>query len=88
LALRARRLVELLATCLAAGLLIRAGDEAGVATAFCVSRLGGDSGRAYGTLPRGIACEAIVERHRPKLEDYGASRTTPSAASASISPSV
>jgi len=87
LALRARRLVELLATCLAAGLLIRAGDEAGVATAFCVSRLGGDSGRAYGTLPRGIAFEAIVERHRPRLEDYGPSRTTPAAASASISQS-
>jgi putative acyl-CoA dehydrogenase len=86
LAVRARRLVELLAMCLAASLLIRAGDESGVATAFCASRLGGDSGRAYGTLPRGTAFEPIVERHRPKLEGYA--RTTPAATSSSISPSV
>jgi putative acyl-CoA dehydrogenase len=87
LALRARRLVELLATCLAASVLIRAGDETGVATAFCVSRLGGDTGRAYGTLPRGLAFEAIVERNRPRLEGQSEARTTPAATSSSISAS-
>jgi putative acyl-CoA dehydrogenase len=86
LPVRARRLVELLATSLAASLLIRGGDESGVAAAFCTSRLGGDWGRAYGTLPPGIAFEPIIERHRPRLDGYA--RTTPAAASSSNSPSV
>ena len=38
-----------------------------VAEAFCATRLGGEGGRAYGTLPRGLDCEAIVERHRPRV---------------------
>src|SRR5262249_16256297 len=62
--LRARRLVERLALCLQGSLLLRHGAPA-VAEAFCATRLGGDGGRAYGTLPRGIDCGAIVERHRP-----------------------
>ena len=37
-----------------------------VADAFCASRLGGEGGRAFGTLPRGVDCAAIVERHRPR----------------------
>jgi putative acyl-CoA dehydrogenase len=64
--LRARRLVEQLALCLQASLLVRAGP-AEVADAFCATRLGGAGGRAYGTLPRGIDLAAIVERHRPRL---------------------
>jgi putative acyl-CoA dehydrogenase len=64
--LRARRLVEQLALCLQASLLVRAAP-AGVADAFCATRLGGAGGRAYGTLPRGIDLAAIVERHRPQL---------------------
>jgi len=38
-----------------------------VAEAFLASRLDGDGGRAFGTLPAGIDCAAIIERHRPKL---------------------
>jgi putative acyl-CoA dehydrogenase len=64
--LRARRLVERLALCLQGSLLVRHGDAA-VADAFCASRLGGDGGRAYGTLPAGLALAAIVERHRPRI---------------------
>jgi putative acyl-CoA dehydrogenase len=64
--LRARRIVERLALCLQGSLLVRHGDTS-VADAFCASRLGSGAGRAYGTLPRGLALEAIVERHRPRL---------------------
>ncbi|GAC1323866.1 MAG: acyl-CoA dehydrogenase family protein [Thermoleophilaceae bacterium] len=63
---RARRVVERLATALQASLLLRHGDPA-VADAFCATRLAGDRGRALGTLPRGVQCEAIIERHRPHL---------------------
>ena len=44
-------------------LLVRYGDAA-VADAFCASRLGPAGGRAYGTLPRGVDTERIVERTR------------------------
>jgi putative acyl-CoA dehydrogenase len=64
--LRARRLVERLALCLQGSLLVRHGDAA-VADAFCASRLGGEGGRAYGTLPAGLPLAAIVERHRPHV---------------------
>jgi putative acyl-CoA dehydrogenase len=63
--LRARRLVERLATCLQGSLLVRHAPHE-VADAFCATRLGGEGGRAYGTLPRGVDCAAIVERHRPR----------------------
>jgi putative acyl-CoA dehydrogenase len=62
----ARRLVETLAVAFQAGLLVRHGDPA-VADAFCASRLAGDAGLAYGTLPSGVDAEAIVERHRPRV---------------------
>ena len=62
---QARRLVERLALCLAGALLLRHGDAA-VAEAFCATRLGGDGGRSYGTLPRGVDAAGIVERHRPR----------------------
>jgi len=61
----ARRLVELLALCLAGSLLVR-NATAPVADAFCATRLGGDGGRSYGTLPRGVDVAAIIERHRPR----------------------
>ena len=64
---RARRVVERMALALQASVLVRHGDPA-VADAFCASRLGGDHASAYGTLPPGIDCEAIVERHRPHLQ--------------------
>jgi putative acyl-CoA dehydrogenase len=63
---RARRLVERLALCLQASLLVRHAPPE-VADAFCATRLGGDGGRAYGTLPRAVDTAAIVERHRPRL---------------------
>ena len=60
---RARRLVERMALALQASLLLRFGDPA-VADAFCASRLGGDWGSAFGTLPRGTDFTRIIERHR------------------------
>jgi putative acyl-CoA dehydrogenase len=63
---RARRLVEQLATTLQASLLVRFAPAA-VADAFCASRLGGDWGHTFGTLPPGIDARAIVERAAPKV---------------------
>jgi putative acyl-CoA dehydrogenase len=63
---RARRVVEGMALCLQGSLLVRHGDPA-VADAFCASRLGGDGGLEYGTLPAGVDFEAIVSRSRPEL---------------------
>ena len=60
---RARRVVERLALVLQGSLLVRHGDKA-VADAFCASRLGGDWGVAFGTLPRGIAVDPIIARAR------------------------
>ena len=64
LELRARRVVERMALALQASLLVRYGDEA-VADAFCASRLAGDWGQAFGTLPAGTDFGRIIERHRP-----------------------
>jgi putative acyl-CoA dehydrogenase len=66
LELRARRVVERMALALQASLLIRYGDEA-VADAFCASRLSGDWGQAFGTLPAGTDFQRIIDRHRPAL---------------------
>jgi len=38
-----------------------------VSDAFCASRLGGDWGIAFGTLPRGLDLRAIVDRAAPVL---------------------
>jgi putative acyl-CoA dehydrogenase len=67
LELRARRIVEHIALCLQASLLVRHAPPE-VADAFCATRLGGASGRVYGTLPRGVAFGAIVERHTPHVQ--------------------
>jgi putative acyl-CoA dehydrogenase len=64
---RARRLVEHLAVCLQGSLLVRHAPGE-IADAFCASRLSGAGGRAYGTLPRGVDAAAIVDRHRPRLD--------------------
>jgi putative acyl-CoA dehydrogenase len=61
---RARRVVEKMALALQGSLLVRYGDEA-VADAFCASRLSGDWGQAFGTLPAGTDFGRIIERHRP-----------------------
>jgi putative acyl-CoA dehydrogenase len=60
---RARGLVERMALALQGSLLLRFGDAA-VADAFCASRLAGDWGRAFGTLPSGTDFERVIERHR------------------------
>ena len=60
---RARRIVERMALLLQGSMLVRFGDEA-VADAFCASRLEGDWGRAFGTLPAGTGFTRIIDRHR------------------------
>ncbi|MFF8507500.1 acyl-CoA dehydrogenase family protein [Streptomyces sp. NPDC015492] len=60
----ARRLVERLALVLQGSLLVRHGDPA-VADAFCASRLDGDRGLAFGTLPAGVDTAAIIARSGP-----------------------
>jgi putative acyl-CoA dehydrogenase len=57
----ARRLAEDMATTLQAALLVRHGDPA-VADAFVATRLAGDRGRAYGTLPAGTRTGEILSR--------------------------
>jgi putative acyl-CoA dehydrogenase len=61
---RARRLTERLALALQGSLLVRHAPAA-VADAFCASRLGGEGGMEYGTLPPGCDFDAIIDRHRP-----------------------
>jgi putative acyl-CoA dehydrogenase len=63
---RARRVVEKMALALQASLLVRYGDEA-VADAFCASRLSGDWGQAFGTLPAGTDFGRIIARHRAAI---------------------
>ncbi|ONF68807.1 acyl-CoA dehydrogenase family protein [Amycolatopsis keratiniphila] len=58
---RARRLVESMALVLQGSLLVRHGTPS-VADAFCASRLGGDWGVAFGTLPSGVDTRAIISR--------------------------
>ncbi|GGK49540.1 acyl-CoA dehydrogenase family protein [Nocardia camponoti] len=58
---RARRVVELMALVLQGAQLVRHGHPA-VADAFCATRLGGDHGIAFGTLPVGVNTAAILER--------------------------
>jgi putative acyl-CoA dehydrogenase len=63
---RARRVVESMALALQGSLLVRHGHAA-VSDAFCASRLAGDAGLEYGTLPAGIDFEAIIERSQPQI---------------------
>ena len=62
---QARRLAEHLAVVLQGALLVRYGDPA-VADAFAVSRLGGDWGGAFGTLPPGVDTGTIIKRITPE----------------------
>jgi putative acyl-CoA dehydrogenase len=61
---RARRLAESMALVLQGSLLVRFGDPA-VADAFTASRLGGDWGGAFGTLPSGVDTGTILKRVTP-----------------------
>ncbi|QOV40089.1 acyl-CoA dehydrogenase family protein [Streptomyces ferrugineus] len=63
----ARRLVEQMALALQASLLVRH-CPAAVADAFCATRLGGDWGHAFGTLPDGADVDGILGRALP---DHG-----------------
>ena len=63
---RARRFVERLAIALQASLLLRHGDPA-TAEAYLATRLDGDRGYSFGTLPRHVECKKIIERARPSL---------------------
>lgn len=63
LEIRARRLVEQMALVLQGALLVQYASPA-VADAFCASRLGGDWGRAFGTLSPATDFAAILERSR------------------------
>ncbi|HEY1698254.1 MAG TPA: acyl-CoA dehydrogenase family protein [Trebonia sp.] len=62
----ARRIAESLAVTLQGALLVRHGDPA-VADAFIATRLAGDRGRAYGTLPAGARVKDILPRAIPSL---------------------
>jgi putative acyl-CoA dehydrogenase len=60
----ARRVVEQMALVLQGSLLVRYAPAA-VADAFCASRLGGDWGHTFGTLPRGVDTATLIERALP-----------------------
>jgi putative acyl-CoA dehydrogenase len=61
---RARWLAERTALVLQGALLVRYAP-APIADAFCATRLAGDWGHAFGTLPRGLDQQAIVTRAAP-----------------------
>ncbi|MFD3942561.1 acyl-CoA dehydrogenase family protein [Streptomyces sp. NPDC058579] len=63
---RARRLVERMALVLQGSLLVRWAPSE-VSDAFCASRLGGDWGTAFGTLPSTLDLGAVVERARAEV---------------------
>ncbi len=63
LEVRARRLVEHLALALSGAMLVQHAPTA-VKDAFCASRLGGDWGHEYGTLPAGLDLDAVIDRAR------------------------
>lgn len=64
---RARRIAGRVAAALQGAVLLRHGHPS-VADAFCASRLGGDWGGTFGTLPRGLDLAGIAERTTPHLE--------------------
>jgi putative acyl-CoA dehydrogenase len=63
----ARRIVERLAVAWAGALLVRL-DEQSVFDAHAVSRLSGDHGSLYGTLPATASVDALVERAVPGVD--------------------
>ncbi|ASU84418.1 DNA alkylation response protein [Nocardiopsis gilva YIM 90087] len=62
---RARGVVELMALTLQASLLLRYAPTP-VADAFVGSRLGGEWGHVFGTLPRGTDTRTLIDRNRPR----------------------
>jgi putative acyl-CoA dehydrogenase len=63
---RARALVERLALCLQASVLLRA-DNHNVGQAFCEARLQSGSHQMYGTIPVGTNCKDIIDRATPQV---------------------
>ncbi len=59
----ARRIVEAAVLALQASLMARYAAGA-AADAYCASRIAGDWGHAFGTLPQSAACDKIIERSR------------------------
>jgi putative acyl-CoA dehydrogenase len=59
----ARRVVEMMAFALQGSLLVRFSTPE-VADAFCATRVDGDWGHAFGTMPSGLNTQAIVDRSR------------------------
>jgi putative acyl-CoA dehydrogenase len=78
----ARRLCEQISLSLQAALLVRFAPAA-VADGFCASRLTGQSGRAFGTLPHGVDVGAIIARATPEpvgvREPHAAAQPPPNA---------
>ena len=62
---QARRVVERMALVLQGALMVRYAPHA-AADAFCATRLAGDHGHAFGTLPAGVDTAALVERAAPR----------------------
>ena len=58
---RGRRVTEMMVYALQGALLVQH-SIAAVADAFCASRLDGDWGRSFGTLPSGLDLEAVLQR--------------------------
>ncbi|SIM13985.1 Probable acyl-CoA dehydrogenase FadE [Mycobacteroides abscessus subsp. abscessus] len=65
---RARKVAEDICLALQGALLVRHGHPA-VAQAFLATRLGGDWGGAFGTLPTGLDLSPILERATVKSGD-------------------
>lgn len=61
---RARYLVEQLALTMQGSLLVQAGNQS-VAEAFVESRLGNHGERNYGTMPRGLDVDTLIQRANP-----------------------
>lgn len=63
--IEARRLAQDVALAVQASLLYRHAPDF-VFDAFCRSRLAGDGGRAFGTLPASVAFDALIARAMPR----------------------
>ena len=63
---RARAVAERMAVLLQAALLVRHAPHA-IADLFCATRLGGEGGASYGTLPGGVDVAAVVGRILPGI---------------------
>jgi putative acyl-CoA dehydrogenase len=62
---RARRVIDHLALLLQASILVQHAPAV-VSDAFCASRLAGDTGMMFGTLPAAVDFDAIIERSWPE----------------------